>query len=365
MLTATPRLPRHRAERSESTCRGANRMRLSKVMDLFIEDCRVRKLSDATLVAYEGDLRHFVSVATVLAEDAIGAFTEDVVAAYFKVNVDKGNAVSTLITKRAAVVEFAKFCLRRRYLISDPTLNAPKYRLPYRLPRPFTRRERERLMALTETEKKVYRMVGGVREMSWITVPLRPVEAAIRGLLYYGGLRVGTVVKLRIQDIQAGDRDRLGAIRVISKGDREILVPIVPDLATLLQDYILEHTDMRPKSFLISRRHGQPWTVRMVQHIVDGWGRAAGVQKATPHRFRHTAGTEFLETGATLEETQGFLGHANIATTQVYRRVSSTAVADAARRRIEALKAEADRTSHTATPFSAPAVDPLADPHQQ
>lgn len=317
-------------------------MRLSKAMDGFLEDCRTRKLSEATVEGYEGDLRHLVALATVLSEDALAGFTEELVTAYFSANVKKGNVVSTLITKRAAVVEFARYCLRRRYLLLDPTANAPTYRLPYRLPRPYTSGERAKLMALTETEKEVERRAQGQRMSSWVRVPLPPVEAMIRALLYYAGLRVGTVVRIRLKDIQAGQGGQLGTLRVITKGDREIEVPIVPELATLLSDYIIEHTDMDGRSFLLSRRHGQPWTVRMVQRVVTGWGRAAGVPNATSHRFRHTAGKEFLETGATLEETQGFLGHANIATTQVYRRVSSAAVAEAALRRAQALKPEGE-----------------------
>ena len=334
--------PREVAARRPTLRRGHNRMRLSKVMDGFLEDCRTRKLSEATVESYEGDLRHLVAMATVLTEDALSGFTEALVTAYFAANVKKGNVVSTLITKRAAVVEFARYCLRRRYLVVDPTVNAPTYRLPYRLPRPYTTHERTRLMALTETEKEVERRAQGQRVSSWVRVPLPPVEAMIRALLYYAGLRVGTICRLRLRDIQASQGDQLGRIRVITKGDREIEVPIVPELARILSDYIIEQTDMDGRSFLLSRRHGQPWTVRMIQRAVTGWGRAAGVPGATAHRFRHTAGKEFLETGATLEETQGFLGHANIATTQVYRRVSSAAVADAAMRRAQALRPDGD-----------------------
>jgi len=315
-------------------------MRLSKVLDLFLDDCRTRKLADATLSSYEGNLRHLIALATVLSEDNLSGFTEELVAAYFAANVKKGNVVATLITKRAAVVEFARFCQRKRYLLLDPTVNMPRYRLPYRLPRPYTSGECARLLALTTTEKEVERRVAGKRVRAWTTIPMPSVEVMIRGLLYLAGLRVGTVCRLRIGDIEAGQGDTLGKITVITKGDRQIQVPIVPELARLLSDYMIEHTDLRPKSFLLSRRHGLPWTVRMVQRAVTGWGRAAGVPNATSHRFRHTAGKEFLETGATLEETQGFLGHANIATTQVYRRVTNQAVADAALRRAQTVRPE-------------------------
>jgi len=308
-------------------------MRLSKAMDEFLDDCRTRKLSAVTVSSYEGDLRHLVALAMVLSNDSLTGFTEELVAAYFAACVKKGNSVSTLRTKKASVVEFARFCLKRRYLPLDPTINAPRYRLPYRLPRPYTSTERAKLMALTETDKEVERREQGKRVRAWVRIPLPPAEAMLRAVLYHSALRIGTIMRLRLEDIEAGQGGDLGTIRVVTKGNREIEVPIVPELAVLLSDYMIEHTDLRPKSFLLSRRHGLPWTVRMAQRMVTGWGRAAGVPNATAHRWRHTAAGELLETGATLEETQQFLGHANIASTQVYRRVTSKAVGEAALRR--------------------------------
>ena len=312
-------------------------MRLSKVTGMFLEDCRFRELSEQTLVMYESDLTFLVGCATLTGDDTITGFTTELVQQFFLACQKRGNSIATLIRKKATICEFAKFCLRKRFISADPTLDIPRYRKPLRLPRPYTTKERERLMNLTETVRMRERLIQGTVQLVPERIPLSPQEHVIRALLYYSGMRVGTVVKIKLEDINLGDRGQLGHLRVISKGNRELMIPIVPELAVILEDYIIEHTDRHRKSHLLTRK-GKPLSKRMLQTMVEGWGLAADVPKASAHRFRHTAGKEFLETGASLEETQSFLGHANIATTQVYRRVTANAVGAAALRRSQMLQ---------------------------
>jgi site-specific recombinase XerD len=304
---------------------------------MFLDDCRYRELSEQTLIMYESDLTFLVGCATVMGDDTITGFTTELVQNFFQACQKRGNIVATLRRKRSTITEFAKFCLRKRLISADPTYEIPKFRKPLRLPRPYTTRERERLMELTETVRLRERIIQGKVQMIPERIPLSPQEHVIRALLYYSGVRVGTLVKITLGDITLGDRGQLGQLRVISKGNRELMIPIVPELAMILEDYIIEHTDRHRTSHLLVRK-GQPMSKRMIQTMVEGWGLAADVPKASAHRFRHTAGKEFLETGASLEETQGFLGHANIATTQVYRRVTANAVSEAALRRSRMLE---------------------------
>jgi site-specific recombinase XerD len=312
---------------------------LSKALDGFLEHCRAHGKAAKTIEGYEGDVRQFVALVTVLKDDMVSAFTEDMVEAYFSACVKKGNIVSTLLTKRSGLTQFAQFCLRKRYVLLNPMANAPRPKLPHRIPNRFTTLERRRLMDLTEKERMVRRRLpDGRRSQDWVREPMTPADILARALLYYTAIRVGTLVRLRLEDIKDGSDGELGYIHTISKGNRDVMLPIVPELAPLLNDYILEHTDMHPGSFLFSGQHGQPWSPTKMQRAVRGWGRVASVQRATPHRFRHTAAMEFLETGATLEETQELLGHANISTTQIYRRVASQQVKNAALRRAQLLR---------------------------
>lgn len=314
--------------------KGWRHVRLSKAIDQFLDDCRLRNLAPPTIDSYESSLRFLVACAMVQGgEDSIHGFTEALVEAFFRACRQHGNAASTLVRKRAAVAEFARWAQRRRLVPTDPMLNAPRYRIPERLPTPFSREERDRLLALA----------------------LPPQEALLRALLYHTGLRVGTLVRLRVKDIRPGPLGRLACLRVVTKGNKEIQVPIVPALAEALDGYLLDHTDFQSPSFLFQRRNGGPWSVRMIQRVVSRWGAEAGVRPCIPHRWRHLAATELFQAGADPRATQRFLGHARIQSTMRYTKIVDEDVERAAMLRARAMDRQPLPRVHT-VPLSEPAA---------
>lgn len=145
-------------------------------------------------------------------------------------------------------------------------------------------------------------------------------DRAILEVLYAGGLRVGELVGVRGQQI-SGDE-----IRVRGKGGKDRLVLIGAQAAAALRRYL---ADARPRLlredtdvvFLSAR--GAPLSVRAVQLIVARWVRAAALQqRVSPHVLRHTFATHLLDGGADLRAVQELLGHATLATTQVYTHIS-------------------------------------------
>lgn len=154
-------------------------------------------------------------------------------------------------------------------------------------------------------------------------------DRAILEVLYAGGLRVGELVGLGCADVR-GDE-----VRVRGKGGRERVVLIGRAAATALERYL---RDARPRLAASSARQrpgggaadvlflnarGGALTARAVQLIVDRWVRAAAVQqRTTPHVLRHTFATHLLDGGADLRVVQELLGHATLATTQIYTHVS-------------------------------------------
>jgi len=123
---------------------GWRHMRLSRCIEDYLTTCRVRRLSTATLITYENSLNGLRNLALVNGRDEIGIFTPALIEEYFAKANAKGNSIPTLVKKRVALRRFADWGLRRRLWLEDPTLNAPAYRLPERLPRPFDRRDRPR-----------------------------------------------------------------------------------------------------------------------------------------------------------------------------------------------------------------------------
>jgi integrase/recombinase XerC len=149
-------------------------------------------------------------------------------------------------------------------------------------------------------------------------------DQAMLELLYGCGIRVGELVGLDLDDLDQSRR----LIRVVGKGRKERSVPYGLPAAAAIEGWLrrgrpyLVHEGSGPALFLGWRgRRVDPRTVRAVVHH-----RAAGVPGApdiSPHGLRHSAATHLLEGGADLREVQELLGHASLATTQIYTHVSA------------------------------------------
>ena len=138
-------------------------------------------------------------------------------------------------------------------------------------------------------------------------------DHAMLELLYAGGLRVGEIVALRQEDL----RLETASVQVRGKGDKERIVPIGRSAVEALEAYVargrreLLGKAMQRALFLSVR--GRPLTTQMVWKMVKTLD-----SHASPHKLRHSMATHMVEHGADLRTVQTLLGHADIATTQVY-----------------------------------------------
>jgi site-specific recombinase XerD len=165
--------------------------------------------------------------------------------------------------------------------------------------------------------------------------PDRRASAIVNPMLWCG-LRRAEVATVTVDDV-----DRTGAtIRVKGKGGHVRVVPLPAPAADAVAAYFGEYPPPSPRSKLI-RSYQHPdcgITPTWVGMLVTEAMRAAGVHLTprdgrSPHALRHTAATDTLRAGATLVEVQALLGHANIATTAIYLRADTTALAKAMGRR--------------------------------
>lgn len=149
-------------------------------------------------------------------------------------------------------------------------------------------------------------------------------DHAILELLYAGGLRVGEIVSLRVEDLHL-DQARA---QVRGKGDKERIVPLGRKAIEAIEEYLrsgrgqLLRAGMQRALFLSARGKAltRQWVWEMVRDASrgpDGTG-----PKASPHMLRHSCATHMVEHGADLRSVQRLLGHADIATTQVYTHVA-------------------------------------------
>jgi integrase/recombinase XerC len=262
-----------------------------------------------------------------------------------------GRARATLARRAAAARAFTAFAHSRGWLAADPgsLLGSPK--AGRRLPQVLAREQMEAVLAAVPTagaggaggEMTGGEMTGG--EMTSGGTPggegipgrgtpggaaageLAAViawrDAAIMELLYASGIRVSELCGLDIGDADGERR----SIRVLGKGGRERVVPMGIPAARALRQW---HQAGRPRlvtaqsgaALFLGSRGGRldPRTARRVVHARIA--AAGSIPDTGPHGLRHTAATHLLEGGADLRSVQEILGHASLATTQIYTHVS-------------------------------------------
>ena len=155
------------------------------------------------------------------------------------------------------------------------------------------------------------------------TGPLGERDLAMFELLYGCGLRASELLGLRDGDVDMEG----GLVRCVGKGDKERIVPMGSAAAAALGRYLrdgrrtLQRGRRRPELFLNAR--GGPLTRQGLDYLLRRYLRKAGLLgRASTHTFRHSFATHLLAGGADLRSVQEMLGHANVATTQLYTHVT-------------------------------------------
>ena len=271
----------------------------------FLNYLRVEKgLSDNTMYAYQRDMMKFAEFATkqkVTLAQVERAHVVDFLRSLYLKKLDSRSVARHLVTIR----HFFRFCFAEGLIQEDPAANVQSPKFRQSLPEFLSLAEVDRLLAQPDANSTI-----GLRDKAMIE------------LLYSTGLRVSELCGLKTQDIQMD----LGCLRCIGKGNKERLVPVGKRALQGVQEYV---TKSRPQilgkqtsSFLFPSRTGRAINRIVFWKILGTYGRKAGLRKAlTPHMLRHSFATHLLDRGADLRSVQMMLGHADIATTQIYTHV--------------------------------------------
>ena len=142
-------------------------------------------------------------------------------------------------------------------------------------------------------------------------------DKALMELLYSSGLRLAELVGLDMGDLDLKDR----TVRVTGKGQKTRIVPVGSKAVQALTRWLQERAALPPRAdtAVFLNRSGRRLSARSVQKRIDHWAKRRGLDvKLHPHLFRHSFATHLLESSQDLRGVQELLGHANIATTQIY-----------------------------------------------
>jgi integrase/recombinase XerD len=278
---------------------------LDRELPTYLDHLSVeRGLSAASVAAYRGDLEAFGRFLAARGLAASKTSRSDL-GRYFSHLRSRGLSSRSTARALSAVRGFYGFAAAHLQFPEDPTaeLSTPKAGLA--LPKALAEREVEALLGAPDTSS-----------------PLGLRDRAMLELLYASGLRVSEIVGLPrdAPDMEAG------ILRVRGKGGKERLVPFGKSAARWLGRYLeaaRPPLDAKRSPALFLSAHGGPMTRQRFWQLIEAYGRAAGIRgRLTPHSLRHSFATHLLEHGADLRALQMMLGHADIATTQVYTHVS-------------------------------------------
>ena len=140
-------------------------------------------------------------------------------------------------------------------------------------------------------------------------------------LIYSGGLRISEAINLTISDI---DSDRMKIRITQGKGKKDRFVMLSEKLLVTMRQYFKEY---KPTDFLFEGQKGGAYSSKSIQNIMKNGVKKAGItKKATPHTLRHSFATHLLEQGCDIRYIQEFLGHKNLATTQLYTHITKSAI---------------------------------------
>jgi integrase/recombinase XerD len=280
---------------------------ITGLIDQFLNYLLVEKgLSRSTLESYSRDLLRY---ADFLDQESRGTVSSEDTALLLRHLIQlrhDGLEARSRARHLVALRGFYRFLVQEKILALDPAklLDMPKTTL--RLPDVLSVDEVRRLLNSPDTRRP-----QGIR------------DAAMLEVLYASGLRVSELVHLKIQDVHLD----AGFVRVIGKGSKERIVPIGQYAREKVLFYLENARGRLLKNcsspFLFIARAGRPMTRQGFWKQLRRYANSAGInKKVTPHSLRHSFASHLLEGGADLRAVQLMLGHADIATTQIYTHVT-------------------------------------------
>ncbi len=280
---------------------------MNALLDSFLDYISLeRGLSINTRKAYADDIGQFLNELTAKGVSSLSQVSRKQILDHLMAMKARGMSTNSISRHLVSIKVFFRYLQQEGMLdrnVTD-TMDSPK--LWKILPDTLSEKEVDLLLAAPDLRKPL-----GVR------------DRAILELFYASGLRVSELANLQLADLHLDE----GYIRCIGKGRKERVIPVGGESTRLLRRYLEE---IRPllcenphvQNVFVSRRESGLCRQRLWQ-IIKEYTKKAGIMKnVTPHTLRHSFASHLLQNGAPLRVIQEMLGHADIATTQIYTHVN-------------------------------------------
>jgi integrase/recombinase XerC len=284
-----------------------------KLLDAFTRHLEVeRNLSVHTIRAYLGDLESLIAHLELIGVKNISQLELTHLRSWLANQQIKGGARTTLSRRAVSVRLFTKWALKNKYLQKDvaATLATPK-----------GHRTLPEVLEIADAKIAMDSLATRAAEEE---TPISLRDVAMVEVLYASGARVAELCGLDLSDI---DYERQ-TIRVLGKGNKERTIPLGNPAMKALKLWLKDGRDSvknaQSENAIFLGVRGKRIDQRTVRTVVYVALQAVeGIERMGPHALRHSAATHLLEGGADLRTVQEILGHASLATTQIYTHVST------------------------------------------
>ena len=278
-------------------------------LDRFLHCLTVeRHLAANTIQAYHADLELLFSHLAGCKVGAPEQVTPDHLRSYLHAAHDAGLSARSNARRLSSIRLFFHYLVAENLLPRDPTVGIDLPKIKQTIPNSLTPGEVDRLLQFAD-----------------LSAPLAIRNHAMLYFLYGTGLRVSELVRLPTIGVNLTG----GYVRVLGKGEKERLVPFGEEVRERLGHYLASSRPLllkgRLSPYLFVTSRGTAMTRLRFWQIVQEVCRRQGISKSiSPHSLRHSFATHLVENGADLRSVQMMLGHADIATTQIYTHVDGS-----------------------------------------
>ncbi len=273
-------------------------------IDQFITYLSVEKgLSRNTLSSYHTDLRKFLSFLKERDRGIDAALRADIIDFIAQLRIE-GYSISSICRYISSLKAYYRYLLLEQRIESDPSEDIQSPKKWERLPKSLSVSDVQALLATPFSGRTALR------------------DAAMLQLIYSSGLRVSELIAVKLGDIHFD----AGFIRVVGKGSKERVVPVNLRSLKQIKRYIEQERPVllkkRKSAYVFITSRGKPMSRQRFWQTLKAIGKQAGIE-LSPHTMRHCFATHLLEGGADLRSVQKMLGHSDIASTQIYTKVTT------------------------------------------